>query len=602
MKKHAEKKTAQHTTVALLVMILAVGSIGLVWWTRQKTAERVDESVEVESTSVEIPTEEETSATETGEELPMDDPQDDVPVAYAAYQGVVKELEATYGSAGSQMSTQGRFEFDASCYADLTGVCLLKLIDFNRDGLSELVAGYRAPSDGQYHFRVYGFSGGKLHLYLDALMGGNGEPEVYELATERLNDGQIYLITHDGITEHRVYGFDATGNFVPLIEIGQHRINGQPVYDNLVQKAIQEWISDEQTLYPMTMLFDADSALQAVQETKEDLVLGAERKDAEVESAQKMELPEDVDSSEAVGSEVENPSETEQQMLEAEHPTDAASEAGDEAEDSEEVEASKPWQYTAKQLIEQIHDVTDDSIADYLYEDFDGDGVKDIVALSVYCTPSTDAQPMPLTNRYMAPDGRNGRNNRDMRIGMGKNYCLSWWFNNGEEIYSFDSLEAPLVTGMKLLTLDTDAGLQLVSTVYWKKEERTGAEADKSEEGGSRDRVAHRAGAQGRIGTNENKDAGMSSGVSPRTSSTANVGANAGADAESTGMIYRFDASGVTELWREDGYRFSSPSHNLIRFANIVYTKDESGASVEHCTYGTLHYNVDDDSYQEFPF
>ena len=317
MKKHAERKTEQSITAALLVTILAVVGIGLGWQMRKRTVGKSVESAEVETTGVEIPTEEETSAAETLEETLLDDPQDDVPTAYVAYQGVVEELEATYGAAGSQASTQGGFSFDASSSMDLTGVCLLRLIDFNRDGLAELVAGYRAPSDGQYHFRVYGFSRGALHLYLDALMGGNGEPEVYELATERLNDGQIYLITHDGITEHRVYGFDATGNFVPLIEIGPHRINGQAVYDTLVQRAMQEWISDEQTLYPMTRLLDTSSALQSVQETKEALA------------------------------------------------------------------SPKPQQYTAKQLIEQIHDVTDDSIADYLYEDFDGDGVKDIVALSV---------------------------------------------------------------------------------------------------------------------------------------------------------------------------------------------------------------------------
>ncbi|HCS68027.1 MAG TPA: hypothetical protein DIW34_07630 [Oribacterium sp.] len=538
MKKHAERKTEQSITAALLVTILAVVGIGLGWQMRKRTVGKSVESAEVETTGVEIPTEEETSAAETLEETLLDDPQDDVPTAYVAYQGVVEELEATYGAAGSQASTQGGFSFDASSSMDLTGVCLLRLIDFNRDGLAELVAGYRAPSDGQYHFRVYGFSRGALHLYLDALMGGNGEPEVYELATERLNDGQIYLITHDGITEHRVYGFDATGNFVPLIEIGPHRINGQAVYDTLVQRAMQEWISDEQTLYPMTRLLDTSSALQSVQETKEALA------------------------------------------------------------------SPKPQQYTAKQLIEQIHDVTDDSIADYLYEDFDGDGVKDIVALSVYCTPSTDAMPMPLSNRYTAPDGRNGRNNRDMRIGMGKNYLLSWWFNNGEEIYSFDSLEAPLVTGMKLLTLDTDAGLQLATTVYWKDEEGTEEDADEHEEGGSSDRVEQHASAREKIEAGENADPRMEmkAGARRLAGSTVNVGANAGTNAESTGMIYRFDDAGVTELWRKDGYRFSSPVHNLIRFADIGYTKDENGSAVENCTYGTLHYNVDDDSYQEFPF
>lgn len=585
MKKHAERKTEQSITAALLVTILAVVSIGLGWQMRKRTVGKSVESAEVETTGVEIPTEEETSAAETLEETLLDDPQDDVPTAYVAYQGVVEELEATYGAAGSQASTQGGFSFDASSSMDLTGVCLLRLIDFNRDGLAELVAGYRAPSDGQYHFRVYGFSRGALHLYLDALMGGNGEPEVYELATERLNDGQIYLITHDGITEHRVYGFDATGNFVPLIEIGPHRINGQAVYDTLVQRAMQEWISDEQTLYPMTRLLDTSSALQSVQETKEALRAGVEMNAAEIESAAEAES-------------------TTPEVLEAEDPADAASEATDGGEAPAETASPKPRQYTAKQLIEQIHDVTDDSIADYLYEDFDGDGVKDIVALSVYCTPSTDAMPMPLSNRYTAPDGRNGRNNRDMRIGMGKNYLLNWWFNNGEEIYSFDSLEAPLVTGMKLLTLDTDAGLQLATTVYWKDEEGTAEDADEHEEGGSSDRVEQHASAREKIEAGENADPRMEmkAGARRLAGSTVNVGANAGTNAESTGMIYRFDDAGVTELWRKDGYRFSSPVHNLIRFADIGYTKDENGSAVENCTYGTLHYNVDDDSYQEFPF
>lgn len=550
-----EKKAGLPMAVTLVALLLFVSVVGIVVYVKKAGSGEADEvettSAAADSSTADVDTAAgkpapDSAATgdeeDEGEDTALiDETLDDVPHAYQAYLEAVDELEASFGTPAAIESAQGYLDLDASHFADLSGLCLLQLIDFDRDGLDELVAGYREPTDGSYHFRVYGYAQGQLHMYIDSIMGGVGQPVIYELATETLNDGQEYLITHDGIRGHRIYGFDATGHFMKRIEIGAHQINGEPVYDNSVVKAMRAWIADEQTRYPMTMLQDAHAALQAIEATRAELEDGVALTDPDV--------------------------------LEVEDPESAnADDAG--------IVSYADDNNTAKQLLAQIHDVTDDSIADYLYADFDGDGVRDLVALSLHCTPPKETAASDWSAIYAAPDGSEDSGDA-MRFSSGTDYTLSWWFANGEQVYTFDSMRAPVVTGAKLLKLETDVGLQLAATVYWEDEDTDAV----------------------------NTSAGVSlfSGTHSAAAYAADAGANQGGlsatrQTDSTSLIYRFDDSGATELFREDGYRLSNPGANRIGFSSVHYTKGDDGRLNESCAYGTLRYNTADDSYQEYAF
>lgn len=598
MARKTEKKAGLPMAVTLVALLLFVSAVGTVLYVKKAGNDGAEET---ETTSVAADSSTADGDAAAGESTPddaaagdeegegedtalIDETLDDVPHAYQAYLEVADELEASFGTPAAIESAQGYLDLDASHFAELSGLCLLELIDFDRDGLDELVAGYREPTDGSYHFRVYGYAQGQLHMYIDSIMGGVGQPVIYELATETLNDGQEYLITHDGIRGHRIYGFDATGHFMKRIEIGAHQINGEPVYDNSVVKAMRAWIADEQTRYPMTMLQDADAALQAIEATRAELEAGAALTDSEVleaedpasANADDAEIVSDAADQTAVGHTDAGESASTHATTEA--IIDAAQAAAD-PDKTADAEPPKPRNCTAKQLLAQIHDVTDDSIADYLYADFDGDGVRDLVALSLHCTQPKDTAASDWSAIYAAPDG--SEDGDAMRFSSGTDYTLSWWFANGEQVYTFDSMRAPVVTGAKLLKLETDVGLQLAATVYWEDED---TDAVNTSAGTSLFSGTHSAAAYA-------ADAGANQG-----------GLSATRQTDSTSLIYRFDDSGATELFREDGYRLSNPGANRIGFSSVHYTKGDDGSLNESCAYGTLRYNTADDSYQEYAF
>lgn len=624
MARKTEKKAWLPMAVTLVALLLFVSAVGTVLYVKkagsgesnqaETTSAAADGSTADVDAAVGKPAPDAAAGDEEGEgedTALIDETLDDVPHAYQAYLEVADELEASFGTPAAIESAQGYLDLDASHFADLGGLCLLQLIDFDRDGLDELVAGYREPADGSYHFRVYGYAQGQLHMYIDSIMGGVGQPVIYELATETLNDGQEYLITHDGIRGHRIYGFDATGRFVKRIEIGDNQINGEPVYSTAVAKAMQAWIADEQTRYPMTMLQDADAALQAIEETRAELKDGAalaepdvlEAEDPSVANADDagivnhadgptgtttdgplhLDQPDAAPDTEAhLDSTEVGPAGTDESASEHATTGDIIDTAKSTAEttESEDAEPPKPRAYTAKQLLARIHDVTDDSIVDYLYADFDGDGVRDLVALSLHCTPPKETAASDWSAIYAAPDGSEDSGDA-MRFGSGTDYTLSWWFANGEQVYTFDSMRAPVVTGAKLLKLETDVGLQLAATVYW---EGDGTDAASTSAGTSLFSGTHSAAAYA-------ADAGANQG-----------GLSATRQTDSTSLIYRFDDSGATELFREDGYRLSNPGANRIGFSSVHYTKGDDGRLNESCAYGTLRYNTADDSYQEYAF
>lgn len=590
MAQYTEKKNRMPIAVALAVLLLALGGAGIFYYmkttksaeqdedmtTVAQSAHRADgsEAAGTSGANTDASEDEEVEEDEPDEDDFIDQTIDDVPHAYTAYLEAVTELEQQYGKAAV-------LEPEADVAGDLTGLCLLQLIDFDRDGLSELLVGYREPSEGDYHFRVYGFSQGQLRLYLDSIMGGTGYPMVYAIATERLNDGQEYLITRDDILRYRIYGFDAQGNFVKRMEIGDHRLNGEPVQDGMIARAVRAWVSEEQQSYPMTMLTDAASALQGVEQTRQALEAGAAMLESEEEAGNSSEAGDD-----GIVAQSEHPTST-GAIIDAARSTVPA---GEEA-----VSPTNTRDDTVKELMTQIYDVTEDRIVDYRYDDFDGDGVRDLVALSLHCTVTENTDLNHLASSYTAPDGIV---DDTMRLGNGRDYTMNWWFNNGEELYCFDSMTAPIVTGEKLMTIETDAGLQLAATIYWKD---------------AMDAQTSSTGMGGYDGVSAPSDNAVPSG-SASSATEILTGAQAAAEAanhgglnatmktESTGVIYRFDGSGVTTLWNEIGYRFSNPGRNRIGYSCIHYTRGVDGSTNESCTYGSLRYSAEEDAYRESLF
>ena len=191
--------------------------------------------------------------------------------AYGAYYNEILKLEKKVGKIGVKSSDVNAQYADK--YHDITGIGLIRLIDFNRDGLDEMLLGYLDTRDDKYHFRVYGYRNEKLVKYVEDLMGGNGNPMIYSVSTESLNGGEEYVVVHDGISKQRVYGFDADGEFRKLKDIGLREIDGKTANDSEVARVTDAWISYGETVYPMTVLTDYYGRIGEIYETRKSMKL-----------------------------------------------------------------------------------------------------------------------------------------------------------------------------------------------------------------------------------------------------------------------------------------------------------------------------------------
>ena len=424
--------------------------------------------------------------------------------AYGAYLDELKRLEKKYGKTGI-VSSRGTGEKDE--FKDMVGVGLVKLIDFNRDGLDEMLVAYYDLKDRHYHFRVYGYKNDDLRMYVDELMGGNGNPMVYSVGTETLDAGEEYVVTHYGISRHRIFGFDSGGKFVKLKDIGLRKIDGKDKNDSEVARVTESWLSDNEKSYSMTMLQDYRERIREITAAKRTLRIGAN-----------------------------------------------ASEKGSKAEKAPQDYPDKAKEYTTQQLTEAIYQQTSDKIIDYIYSDFNGDGARDMVAMTIrYVHFETEPG---LTS---APDEADN----PVEFDGGYDYCATWWYTDGEETYSFYDFTVPVMTGLRLYSVETDSGNQLAATMYWRDSIMSHYTPGEIINNGRTPYVIDAYGTTG------------------RTTST-----------ESTGIIYKFSRDeGAVEMFNESGYNFSVPSRNSIQYEHAVYSPGPDGTTCEDCSYGSLRYD-----------
>ena len=424
--------------------------------------------------------------------------------AYGAYLDEIKRLEKKYGKTGI-VSSPGSGDNDL--YKDMVGVCLVKLIDFNRDGLDELLVAYYDMGDRHYHFRVYGYRDDDMKMYVDELMGGNGNPMIYSVGTETLDAGEEYVVTHYGVSKHRIFGFDSEGRFVKLKDIGLRKVDGKDKNDSEVARVTESWLSDNEKNYAMTMLKDYKERIEDITAAKRTLRTGAN-----------------------------------------------ASKNGSQIEKTPQDYPDKAKEYTTQQLTDTIYEHTSDKIIDYIYSDFNGDGARDMVAMTIrYVHFETEPG---LTS---APDEADN----PVEFDGGYDYCATWWYTDGKETYSFYDITVPVMTGLRLYSVETESGNHLAATMYWRDSIMSHYTPGEIINNGRTPYVIDAYGTTG------------------RTTST-----------ESTGIIYRFSREeGAVEMFNEYGYSFSVPSRNRIQYEHAVYSIGQDGTTWEDCSYGFLRYN-----------
>lgn len=426
--------------------------------------------------------------------------------AYGAYYAELQKIEEAFGECGIVSSDVAIQDVDK--YHDMTGLSLVRLIDFNRDGLDEMLAAYQDTQTLRYHFRVYGYEDDELKLYIDELMGGNGSPMIYAVGTESLDAGAEYVVTHDGISRHRIFGFDDEGKFRKLKEIGLRDIDGVATNDSEVARITESWISYNEKTFPMTMLTDYTSRMRDIYETKKTLRLGA----------------------------------------------NAAKSSGYTVDKIPEDQPDKAKEYTASELTEKIYEFTRNQIIDYIYDDFNGDGARDMVAMTVHYASFKDP-----SGQTTAPDEADDT----AKFDDGYDYLAEWWYTDGEDAYMFYSFSAPVMTGLRLYAVPTDNGKQLAATMYW------------------RDSIMPRYTPGEVINNGRTPYAIDAYGTTGRTTGT-----------ENTGIIFKFTKDyGALQMFEEEGYSFSLPTKDRIEYEHAAYRIEADGTTSEDCSYGSLRYD-----------
>ncbi len=434
--------------------------------------------------------------------------------AYGAYYAELQKIESSAGSTGIVSSDVTGEEVEK--FHDMTGLGLVRLVDLNRDGLDEMLVAYLDATDKKYHFRVYGYENETLIMYIDELMGGNGSPTVYSVGIETLDAGEVYVVTHDGISKHRIYGFDADGKFKKLKEIGLREIDGVATNDSEIARITEYWIAYNESSFPMTMLTDYYSRIRDIFEVKKTLRLGAN-----------------------------------------------VAKNGYMADKAPQEQPEKAKEYTAQQLTEKIYEFTDNKIVDYIYDDFNGDGARDMVAMTMEYNLFTDS-----SGQTNAPDeGRTHANFDD-----GYDYMVEWWYSDGEDTYMFYSFTAPVMTGLRLYAVPTDNGKHLAATMYW------------------RDTIMPDYTPGVVINNGKTPYAIDAYGTTGRTTGT-----------ESTAIIFRFNKDeGAIQLFEDAGYNFSQPTNDRIEYEHASYNIAADGTTSEDCSYGSLRYDVSGDKWNVY--
>ncbi len=153
--------------------------------------------------------------------VPEDSASDADPIL-SAYRGIIADLTQKYGE-----KQDGKYF--------VFGLVMAKLVDFDNDGVPELLCSYSSNEDGSYQVSIYGYKDGAvIDLYTGPCsnFGSGVKPGLWLL----LKDGQYYYVSISlETTEYWVLSdgefsvaFSAFKNFPP----DTYKINGEPVSES----------------------------------------------------------------------------------------------------------------------------------------------------------------------------------------------------------------------------------------------------------------------------------------------------------------------------------------------------------------------------------
>ncbi len=183
---------------------------------------------------------------------------------YLAYYAIVEQLTHQYGEG---VTVYGQDENGNTTDLGVAGVSVVRIYDFNGDGVYEMYVAYGArPEDLSavsvpQHQCFYGYSGGSAYIISDTMPISNGELPVSPFAQFFNCDGKVYYHSQNASkgSVHTVaggamqtvlnYDYDPWGQ----TETGP-TINGQPALPEEIDSKLAEYSSKGQndyiSLYP----------------------------------------------------------------------------------------------------------------------------------------------------------------------------------------------------------------------------------------------------------------------------------------------------------------------------------------------------------------
>ena len=163
--------------------------------------------------------------------VPEDSASDTDPVL-SAYRGIIADLTQEYGE-----------KHDGKYF--VLGLVMAKLVDFDNDGVPELLCSYSSKEDGIYQVSIYGYKDGAvIDLYTGPCsnFGSGVKPGLWLL----LKDGQYYYASISlETTEYWVLSdgefsvaFSAFKNFPP----DTYKINSEPVSESEYETQLNDFL------------------------------------------------------------------------------------------------------------------------------------------------------------------------------------------------------------------------------------------------------------------------------------------------------------------------------------------------------------------------
>ncbi len=204
------------------------------------------------------------SHSSSSDEQVSSEPQVPLNPEYSAYYAIVDQLTRQYGEG---QIVYGKDENGNTTDLGVAGVSVVRIYDFNGDGVYEMYVAYGArPEDPaavsvpQYQC-FYGYSGGNLYVIADNIPISNGELAVSPFAqffncdgkvyyhSQNAQKGSVYTVADGAMQTVLTYDYDPWGQSAT-----GPTLNGQPALTEEIDTALSEYSSKGQndyiSLYP----------------------------------------------------------------------------------------------------------------------------------------------------------------------------------------------------------------------------------------------------------------------------------------------------------------------------------------------------------------